>query len=208
VQAAYVGPDDLLDALWWLEHPLEPGPSGARPPAADAAEARRALYGRSAPHDALQRYRAAADREAETRAAIASALAAVDGERPPLRRLVADAPSSPPGAHSRRVAPKGQWRDVFLRARGSPRTAPLVRLPRATVYAVETDPPTACLFLITDLGDFQGQTVEVEEFERAGATLEIEPPLDGSIGLVRVQWLPGGEVRWETRPVERVPGPF
>jgi hypothetical protein len=209
VRAAYVGPDDLLDALWWLDHPEEPGPSGARPPAAAAAEARRALYGRSVPPEALDSYRRAADRESETRAAIASALAAVEADRPPLKQRVLGTPAADePGEHSRRVAPSGRWQDVFLQVQGSPRIAPLVRLPRATVYAVETEPPTACLFLITDLGDFQGETVEVEAFERHGATIEVDPPLDGSIGLARVVWLPTGEVRWETRPVERIPGPF
>ncbi len=39
VRDAYAGPGDLLDALWWLEHPHEPGPSGAPPPAATTAEA-------------------------------------------------------------------------------------------------------------------------------------------------------------------------
>src|SRR5215212_1191572 len=86
VRAAYAGPDDLLDALWWLEHPLEPGPSGARPPAEEAAAARRALYGRSVPPEALEQYRRAADREAETRAAVVAALAAADVERPALRQ--------------------------------------------------------------------------------------------------------------------------
>jgi hypothetical protein len=208
VRAAYVGPDDLLDALWWLDHPLERGPSGARPPATAAAEARRALYGRSVPPQALDRYREAADREAETRAAIASALAAVEADRAPLKQRVLGPLPEEPGEHARRVAPAGRWQDVFLSVHGSPRVAPLVRIPRATVYAVETVPPTACLFLITDLGDFQGETVEVESFERHGATLVVEAPLDGSIGLARVQWLPSGEVRWETRPVDRIPGPF
>jgi hypothetical protein len=171
-------------------------------------EARRALYGRSVPSEALDRYREAADRESETRAAIASALAAVEANRPPLKQRVLGPPLDEPGEHARRVAPAGRWQDVFLRERGVPRVAPLLRLPRATVYAVETEPPTACLFLITDLGDFQGETVEVEAFERHGATLEVEAPLDGTLGLVRVQWLPTGEVRWETRPVERIPGPF
>jgi hypothetical protein len=208
VSAAYVGPDDLLDALWWHDHPLEPGPTGASPPAAGAADARRALYGRSVPPQALDRYREAADRETETRAAIASALAAVEADRPPLKQRVLGPPPEEPGEHARRVAPAGRWQEVFLRSRGSPRIAPLVRLPRATVYAVETEPPTACLFLITALGDFQGETVEATTFERHGATLEVEAPLDGTIGLSRVQWLPSGEVRWETRPVERIAGPF
>jgi hypothetical protein len=161
------------------------------------------------PPQALEQYRRAADREAETRAAVVAALAAADVERPALRqRVLGTVAATEPGEQRRKVAPAGRWQDVFLQARGFPRVAPLVRLPRTTVYAVETEPPTACLFLITDLGDFQGQTVEVEAFERHGATLEVESPLDGRIGLARVQWLPSGEVRWETRPVERIAGPF
>jgi hypothetical protein len=210
VRAAYVGPDDLLDALWWLDHPLRPGPSGARPPAADAAAARRALYGRSVPPQALDRYREAAEREEETRTAIAAALAAVEIDRPPLKQRLLEPPpaETDAGSMSRRVAPKGRWQDVFLQARHDPKVAPLVRLPRATIYAVETRPPTACLFLITDLGDFQAETAPVEVFEDRGVTLEVEPPLDGSIGLARVRWLPSGEVSWETRPVDRLPSQF
>ena len=209
VRDAYDGPADLLDALWWLDRPHEPGPSGAPAPAAEAAEARRALYRRSTAPAALDRYREAADREAATRAAVAAAIAAVDEERPRIRqRRLKDVPPVAPGEHARRTAPPGRWHDVFLRERGHPRVAPLVRLPRATVYAVETEPPSACLFLITDLCDFQCETASLEAFEREGLTLEVEGPLDRSIGLVRVQWFPTGEVRWETRAVERTPGPF
>lgn len=202
VRNAYAGPADLLDALWWLDHPLEPGPSGARPPAAAAAEARRALYGRTPPANALERYRAAADLEAETRSAVAAALSAIGADRPPLPRRLLGAAEPEPEETSRKVAPAGRWEEVFSAASGSPRVAPLLRLPRATVYAVETRPPSACLFLLSDEGDFQGATASVAEFERRGVVLQVESPLDGSIGLVRVEWSPSGEVRWETRPVE------
>lgn len=202
VRDAYAGPADLLDALWWLDRPQEPGPSGARPPAATTAEARRALYSRTPPPDALDRYRAAADLEAETRSAVAAALAAIGADRPPLPRRLLAGLQPERADSSRTVAPAGRWQEVFRGAHGSPRIAPLVRLPRATVYAVETRPPTACLFLLSDEGDFQGATAPVDEFERRGVVLQVDPPLDGSIGLVRVSWSPSGEVAWETRPVE------
>lgn len=44
VRRAYAGSGDVLDQLWWLEHPGEPAPSGAEDPAARVEAARRAAY--------------------------------------------------------------------------------------------------------------------------------------------------------------------
>ena len=141
------------------------------------------------------------------RADILAALALVDGA--PYRRLQRSAePPDAAGSRALRTVVTGRARDVFAGSRGFPRVAPLVRLPRATVFAVETSPPSACLFLITDLCDFQGHMVPIEVFDREGITLRVEPPLAGSLGLERVEWLPSGEVRWTERPVERPLGYF
>ncbi len=42
---AYRGPHDPADALFWLDHPDQPGPSGAPPPGAAALALRRQVYG-------------------------------------------------------------------------------------------------------------------------------------------------------------------
>ena len=199
VRAAYTGGEDVLDALWWLEHPDEPGPTGAVGPAAAVAEARRALYARSVPAFALERFRAASEHEIAMRSAILSALVAVGPSRPqtPAPRRVVERFGGP-GEHERRTVATGRAEDVFLRARGWPRVAPLIAVPRATLYAVQSDAGHACVVLITDTGTFQGNRVPLAEFQQAGIELEVEPDTAWEIDLVRARWLPTGEVHWST----------
>jgi hypothetical protein len=75
VARRYGGRHDLLDALWWLDHPGQPGPSGAAPPLAALAGARRTLYARDTSPGAVARYTAAAAVEAADRSALLEAIA-------------------------------------------------------------------------------------------------------------------------------------
>jgi hypothetical protein len=66
VRLGYVGEHDVLDALWWLEHPDDAGPSGAAPPNRLLTIARRSLYGprpTDSDHYALAALQEQADRE-------------------------------------------------------------------------------------------------------------------------------------------------
>lgn len=88
VRERYRGRHDPADAVWWLTHPDQPGPSGARPPAEQRdALARRAYSREGAADPSLARALADLDAAiAADRGAIEAALAAPDDfvERPAL----------------------------------------------------------------------------------------------------------------------------
>jgi hypothetical protein len=204
LRAAYDGPDDVLDALWWLEHPLQPGPSGTRSPAAIAAEAQRALYRPSVTEATRARYRAAAERDAASRSAITVALGRVDDGRRaswpqlpqlPLMRTARTARTVQPTARSVSV---GRPEEMFDPTGARPGVATLVRVPRATVYTVDAGPHVVCIFLVSDeiSNEFRGETVPTQVFRDRGIALELDPELAASVGLRRALWLPSGEVRW------------
>jgi hypothetical protein len=48
VAAAYTGRHDILDALWWRDHPMSPTPEGTPSPAADLTSLRADVFGRPA----------------------------------------------------------------------------------------------------------------------------------------------------------------
>jgi len=79
VSSAYTGRHEIADAVWWLDHPELPGPSGAVSPADGRDELERAAYSRAgatdpAWADALQRLDAELEQDREnTLAAVASA---------------------------------------------------------------------------------------------------------------------------------------
>jgi hypothetical protein len=114
LRAAYRGDDDLLDALWWLDRPEEPGPSGAGSPSALLAAARRDLYGPTARPGAAERLGAATLAADHSRAAALAALHQVGLEvshRRPTPSPPPDLEPEPPAPHqasapllSRRVA--------------------------------------------------------------------------------------------------------
>lgn len=83
--AAYRGSADPSDALWWLAHPDEPGPSGAQPPR-PRPELRRQVYRPDAPPSAVAELRTTLDRiDLERDAALAALQAAVaepEAQRP------------------------------------------------------------------------------------------------------------------------------
>jgi hypothetical protein len=116
LRAAYQGDDDVLDALWWLDHPTRPGPSGAVAPAARLAAARRDLYGPAASADAAARVAEALEAAERSRASALSAVALA--APPPVRAAPAArvAASSVRGA-SDVVAPQVQEDHSVLRRR-------------------------------------------------------------------------------------------
>jgi hypothetical protein len=87
----YRGEDAPEDALWWLDHPTAPGPSGALSREQRMAPLRAAVYGR-APTEADR----AALREAEAADAAATALAAAVRDR-----VAASSPARTPVARRR-----------------------------------------------------------------------------------------------------------
>ncbi|HET6826327.1 MAG TPA: hypothetical protein VFH64_10415 [Amnibacterium sp.] len=106
-RAAYTGQDDPLDALWWLDRPGETAPSGAPAPAAHAASARLALYGRGTDPAALERYeQAVAAAERSRRAAIAAL------GRTPVQGAAAPRSEAPP-AHPDAAPVRGRRRRLL-----------------------------------------------------------------------------------------------
>ena len=111
-RAVYEGEDDPVDALWWLDRPEEPGPSGAAAPGAVARSARRALYGPGTDAAAMQEYECAAARAERSRAAAVAALG-----RLPVRGATApvatpEGASGPPPS----VLPRSALRPVVAAA--------------------------------------------------------------------------------------------
>jgi hypothetical protein len=78
----YTGSGDVLDRLWWLEHPGATAPSGAEDPAAALERTRRGLYRPGADPQGSQRLARAEEAVAADRAAVTRALEEVDAERP------------------------------------------------------------------------------------------------------------------------------
>ena len=209
VRAAYDGPHDVLDALWWLEHPLQPGPSGAIAPAMEVAVAQRSLYARSGTEAAHTRYREATERELASRSAIAAALLHASPRAavaPPPSRYLA-APADPAPTRGARMV--GLPEHVFGRASGPQRIAPLLRIPRATLYAVDSVLGWVCVVLVADEDsrEFRGETVDAASFGRDGIVLEVDRRLALQVGLERAEWLPTGEVRWWSPDDMRFAGP-
>jgi hypothetical protein len=106
---AYAGGDDPLDALWWLEHPTSPAPSGAIAPATLLTEAQRAVYGRAGSEQALEGYALARERAERSRSA---ALAAVAAAQHSSGRLTAAARE---GTTSASPSLEGTGRTIALR---------------------------------------------------------------------------------------------
>lgn len=76
VRRGYAGEHDLLDALWWLSHPDDPGASGAPPPGSLLSVARRTLYAPGHVAGGAERYAAAVERERRDRDSLLAAVAA------------------------------------------------------------------------------------------------------------------------------------
>jgi hypothetical protein len=91
---AYRGGADPLDALWWLDHPAEPGPSGAPPAAGRMTELRRAVYAPGADPAAAERYRELRSSLEGERAAVRAALAEAEGRDEHEPQASADAPTA------------------------------------------------------------------------------------------------------------------
>ncbi|MDF2444596.1 MAG: hypothetical protein JWR01_2799, partial [Subtercola sp.] len=51
--SAYDGAHDVLDAVWWSEHPMEPTPGGRPDPAVDLQRLKTRAYSRTADETAL-----------------------------------------------------------------------------------------------------------------------------------------------------------
>lgn len=94
--AAYRGPHRPEDALWWLRHPDEPGPSGAPPPSAEPARLRRDLYLPAPPPQVHERFRAAEQRVADGTALAADALRAVERRPAPTAAAATPLPTGHP----------------------------------------------------------------------------------------------------------------
>ncbi|MDQ1514110.1 MAG: hypothetical protein QOC59_1952 [Microbacteriaceae bacterium] len=90
---AYRGDDDLLDALWWLDHPAREGPSGATAPLTRLAAARAELYGSASPSGAVERVTEATRVADRSRAAALAAVEQVAFDTP-RRRPVALRPAA------------------------------------------------------------------------------------------------------------------
>ncbi len=108
VAAAYDGRRDVLDALWWLEHPDEATPSGRPSPYDEVRRLRAAVYGVDADPRAIDRYGALRAELAGEEAAIRSAVRAADSATPaPTAGASASTPveterGGPPQAPARR----------------------------------------------------------------------------------------------------------
>jgi hypothetical protein len=96
LREAYRGDDDLLDALWWLDHPTEAGPSGATAPLVRLAAARGELYGPVPVTGAVDRVREANLAADRSRAAALGAVEQVAFATPRRRPVVL----RPPGTAS------------------------------------------------------------------------------------------------------------
>jgi hypothetical protein len=96
----YAGAHDLLDALWWVEHPQEPGPSGTAAPVTVLRAVRRSLYDRAPALDVLDRVAALAAAERADREALDAALR--EAEPMPALEPRASAPALPVAAAPRR----------------------------------------------------------------------------------------------------------
>lgn len=85
-EAAYRGAADPRDALWWLAHPEEPGPSGADAPGTHLAGLRRLVYREDPAPGAVGDLQRALDRIERDRQAAAAAFRAATGPEPhPVR---------------------------------------------------------------------------------------------------------------------------
>ena len=84
VQSRYQGDRDVWDALWWLDHPDEIGPSGAAPPTLERRRLRTAVYAPSADGDAVARLEAFDAVEARERDAVLEAVRLASDHQIPL----------------------------------------------------------------------------------------------------------------------------
>jgi hypothetical protein len=82
VRARYPGRGDVLDQLWWAEHPGAATPAGVEDPAAALARTRQALYRPGAAIGDADRVGRAEAHAADDRAAALEALRAADVDRP------------------------------------------------------------------------------------------------------------------------------
>jgi hypothetical protein len=124
VASRYAGEHDLLDALWWLDHPDDLAPSGAPSPRRLLSIARRSLYDRQPAPTDLERYTSAADRERSDRTVLVAAVAAAESAEPEPPEVevqtdaaqadVAPVPAGPARPRSRSL--RFRWGAVLLTA--------------------------------------------------------------------------------------------
>ena len=105
VERRYQGTHDRLDALWWLQHPQEAGPSGTPSPDLTLRALRSSLYGRSPAEGAVARFAALEAAEAADSEALEAALR----EAEPLPVATAAAPQ-PPASEPVPQRRKRRWR--------------------------------------------------------------------------------------------------
>jgi hypothetical protein len=105
----YAGEHDVLDALWWLSHPDDIGPSGASSPRRLLSIARRSLYGHEPAATEVQGYAIAAERERSDRERLVAAVAAAERAEPEPPAVEADTGAPPDVAAMPAVPARLRW---------------------------------------------------------------------------------------------------